>query len=55
MARDHLEIVGDDNGIDEAEPLDRVGDQLDLLARMRPRVARIGPQPVERDVLDLKV
>jgi hypothetical protein len=55
MARDHLEIVGDENGVDEAEPLDRSGDQLDLLARMRPGVAGIGPQPVRRNVLDLKV
>jgi hypothetical protein len=55
MARDHFEIVRDDNGVDEAKSLDRVGDQLDLLARMRPGIAGIGPQPVGRNVLDLKV
>jgi hypothetical protein len=45
MARDHLEIVRDKNGVGEPEPLDRVRDQLELLARMRPSVAGIGPQP----------
>jgi len=55
MARDHFEIVGDENRIDKAEPLDRVGDQLDLLAGMRPGIAGIGPQAVGRDVLDCEV
>jgi hypothetical protein len=53
--RHHLKIVGDEYGIDKAEPLDRILDQLELLPRMRPGVARIGPQPVGRDVLDCKI
>src|ERR1700676_4347173 len=46
MACDHLEIVSDEYGIGEAEALDRILDQLELLPRMRPGVAWIGPQPV---------
>jgi hypothetical protein len=54
MARDHLEIVRDKNGVGEPEPLDRVRDQLELLAGMRPGVAGIGPQPVGRRRIGLQ-
>jgi hypothetical protein len=46
MARYDLEIVGNENGVGEPEPLDRIGDQLELLAGMRPGVSRVGPQSI---------
>ena len=55
MAGDHLKIVSDENRICEPEPLDRVGNQLELLAGVRPRVACVRTQPVGRDVLDGEV
>jgi hypothetical protein len=32
MTRDHFEIIGNEDGIGEAEPLDLILDQLELLA-----------------------
>jgi hypothetical protein len=55
MAGNHLEIAGDENGIGEAEPRDRVRDQLELLAGMGPGVAGVRPQPVGGNVLDGEV
>jgi hypothetical protein len=34
VARYDLEIVGDEKGVGEPEPLDRIRNQLDLLAGM---------------------
>jgi hypothetical protein len=43
MTRDYFEIIGNEDGIGEAKPLNRILDQLELLAGMRPGIARIGP------------
>jgi hypothetical protein len=45
-----LAVVTDEDRIIESEPLDALGDLLDLLLRVRPRVAAIGPQRADVNV-----
>jgi hypothetical protein len=42
-------------GLMKPNRVNRIGDQLDLLAGMRSGVAGIGPQSIGRNVLDLEV
>jgi hypothetical protein len=51
----HDHVVGaDQDRVDEAEFGDRGGDLRYLILRMRPRVANVGDQPVDRPRLDLQ-
>jgi len=48
---DHV-VGADQHRIEEAEFGDRCGDLRDLILRMRPRIANVGDQAVERSSLD---
>ena len=49
---DHRALCIDEHGVTEPELLDRLRDLLDLLRRVRARVARVGRQLGDRDLLD---
>ena len=55
VAGDDLEVVGDEDGIDEAEPLDRLRNLFQLLLGMGAGVVRRGTQALGRKVCDLKI
>ena len=51
---DHV-VGADQHRVDEAKFRDRGGDLRDLIVRMRPRIAGVRDQPVDRPGLDLEV
>ena len=55
VAGDDFEVVGDEDRIDKAEPLDRLGNLLRLLLGMPAGVVRGGAQPLGRKVGDLQI
>src|SRR6266550_4428059 len=54
MACNDVAALADQNWIREAERTNAAGDLRNLPSTMRPRVARIRDQPIQRPVLDLK-
>ena len=52
---DDLEVVGDEDGIDEAKPLDRPRNLFQLLLGMGAGIVRGGTQALGRKVCDLKI
>ena len=54
MAGDDLALITDQNRVGKSEPLDALGDLLDLAIGMRARVAGVGPERGDRRHFDAR-